>query len=328
MLTRCEVDVNHSGRLQESRVNRLSRCFGILFVMFNKFLPVLATLLFKLVGSFPLIVVQALGWGAGWLAWCVPGRYKRRAAENLKQAFPESTGQTLRAAMLSSGQLIFEMPFWWTRRDDAFLNTKLACDNWQQFDEALALGKGVILLSPHAGCFELLGPVYSSRYRSTVLFRPPRLEWLQDWIIQMRSRPQLTMAPANQTGVRTLVKTLLRGNTVGILPDQVPPEGEGVWAPFFGRPAYTMTLVQRLQKLSGATIFILGAKREGLGQGYTLKCKKLEQPLPDDSLAAATIINQEMEAMIALMPEQYLWGYNRYKPPKNKKTQERADTNC
>jgi KDO2-lipid IV(A) lauroyltransferase len=294
--------------------------------MLNKFGPLLATLLFKLVGLLPLSVVQTLGWCAGWLTWRLPGRYKRRAAENLKQAFPDSTAQTLRAALLSSGQLIYEMPFWWTRRDDAFLNTKLTCDNWQQFDEALALGKGVILLSPHAGCFELLGPVYSSRYRSTVLFRPPRMQWLQDWIIAMRSRAQLTMAPANQAGVRTLVKTLLRGNTVGILPDQVPAKGDGVWAPFFGKPAYTMTLVQRLQKLSGATIFILGAKRNRIGRGYTLKYKKLEYPLPDDDIAAATIINQEMEAMIAQMPEQYLWGYNRYKAPKNKKTQERAES--
>jgi KDO2-lipid IV(A) lauroyltransferase len=152
------------------------------------------------------------------------------------------------------------------------------------------------------------------------------MQWLQDWIIAMRSRAQLTMAPANQAGVRTLVKTLLRGNTVGILPDQVPAKGDGVWAPFFGKPAYTMTLVQRLQKLSGATIFILGAKRNRIGQGYTLKYKKLEHPLPDDDIAAATIINQEMEAMIAQMPEQYLWGYNRYKAPKNKKTQERAES--
>lgn len=294
--------------------------------MLSKLGPVLATLLFKLVGALPLVVAQTLGWCAGWLGWRLPGRYKRRAAANLKQAFPESTEQTLRSVMLSSGQLIYEMPFWWTRRNDEFLNTKVACDNWYQFDEALALGKGVILLSPHAGCFELLGPVYSSRYRSTVLFRPPRKQWLQDWIIAMRSRKQLTMAPANQSGVRTLVKTLLRGNTIGILPDQVPTEGEGVWAPFFGKPAYTMTLVQRLQKLSGATIFILGAKRNNIGQGYTLKYKKLEQPLPEDDIAAATMINQEMEAMIAQMPEQYLWGYNRYKAPKNKSTQERAES--
>ena len=290
--------------------------------MLNKFGPALATLVFKLLGSLPLGILQRLGWCAGWLAWRLPSGYKRRAAENLQRAFPDSSPRMLRAAMLNAGQLIYEMPFWWTRRNNGFLNSKLECDNWQQFDDALALGKGVILLSPHAGCFELLGPVYSSHYRSTVLFRPPRMKWLQSWIITMRTREQLTMAPANQSGVRTLVKALLRGQTVGILPDQVPPEGEGVWAPFFGEQAYTMTLVQRLQKLSGATIFILGAKRKLIGQGYTLRYKQLRIALPDEATEAATIINQEMEAMIALMPEQYLWGYNRYKNPKNKRNRQ------
>jgi KDO2-lipid IV(A) lauroyltransferase len=214
------------------------------------------------------------------------------------------------------------MPFWWTRRNLPFINTKLHCDNWDQFRLALAKGKGVILLSPHAGCFELLGPVYSSHFPSTVLFRPPRKVWLQDWIVEMRSRPQLKMAPANQTGVRALVKTLMRGNTIGILPDQVPPDGEGVLSPFFGRPAYTMTLVQRLQKLTGATIFILAAKRNGIGKGYTLQYKELVAPLPDDIEAAAGAVNAEMEEMIRKMPEQYLWGYNRYKSPKSKKLRE------
>lgn len=74
------------------------------------------------------------------------------------------------------------------------------------------------------------------------------MAWLRDWIVNMRTRPTLKMAPANRTGVRSLVRTLLKGQTVGILPDQVPVLGEGVWAPFFGRPAYTVTLVQRLQK--------------------------------------------------------------------------------
>ena len=283
--------------------------------MLNKFLPVLATLLFKLVGSLPLVVVQTLGWGAGWIAWCLPGRYKRRAAENLKQAFPDSTEQTLRAAMLSSGQLIYEMPFWWTRRNDAFLNTKLACDNWQQFDEALALGKGVILLSPHAGCFELLGPVYSSRYRSTVLFRPPRLEWLQDWIIQMRSRPQLTMAPANQTGVRTLVKTLLRGNTVGILPDQVPPEGEGVWAPFFGKLAYTAVLPAKIALKNNIPTIVFSAIRKPHGDGWSMFAVRLTEPFHSDPVTAATQLNHFLEQVIIKNPEQYLWMYKRYKHP-------------
>lgn len=286
--------------------------------MFKTFIPRLLTALFKSLGILPLTVLQILGLFAGWIAWMLPGRYKERAWTNLRQAFPDATRATLRSAMLSNGQLMFEMPFWWTRRNETFINSKLSCDNWEQFEVALAKGKGVILLSPHAGCFELLGPVYSSHFPSTVLFRPPRKVWMQDWIVEMRTRRQLKMAPANQKGVRALVKTLMRGNTIGILPDQVPPDGEGVWAPFFGRPAYTMTLVQRLQELSGATIFILAAQRNGIGQGYTLRHKELSEPLPKDPEAAATVINQEMEEMIRKMPEQYLWGYNRYKAPKTK----------
>lgn len=286
--------------------------------MFKTLPPRLLSAFFKTLGMLPLTVLQILGVCAGWLAWMLPGRYKERAWTNLRQAFPEATRATLRSAMLSNGQLMFEMPFWWTRRNETFINSKLSCDNWTQFQIALEKGKGVILLSPHAGCFELLGPVYSSHFPSTVLFRPPRKVWMQDWIVDMRTRRQLKMAPANQKGVRALVKTLMRGHTIGILPDQVPPDGEGVWAPFFGRPAYTMTLVQRLQAISGATIFILAAQRNGIGKGYTLRHKELAEPLPNDPEAAARMINQEMEEMIRTMPEQYLWGYNRYKAPKNK----------
>jgi len=293
--------------------------------MLKKIAPRLITVLFKSLGILPLTLLQWMGVCAGWLAWILPSRYKDRAWTNLRQAFPDATRATLRSVMLSNGQLIFEMPFWWTRRNDPFINTKLHCDNWEQFRDALAKGKGVILLSPHAGCFELLGPVYSSHFPSTVLFRPPRKAWLQDWIIEMRSRPQLTMAPANQKGVRALVKTLIRGNTIGILPDQVPPDGEGVWAPFFKRPAYTMTLVQKLQQLTGATIFVLAAQRNGIGKGYTLRYKELLEPLPENKEAAAEIINQEMEEMIRKMPEQYLWGYNRYKAPKTKTLRGSAD---
>lgn len=280
--------------------------------------PYIVSALFRSLAFLPLSCLQRIGLFCGWITWCLPGSYKRRAAENLKQAFPDSDKSLLRSAMLSVGTLFLEMPYWWVRRNDAQLNKLITCDNWHQFEAALAKGNGVILLSPHAGCFELLGPIYSSRHRSTVLFRPPRMAWLQKWIIDMRSRKQLTMAPANQSGVRTLVKTLKRGNTIGILPDQVPVEGEGVWAPFFGRPAYTMTLVQRLQSLSGATIFILGAKRNAIGKGYTLHHKEMLEPLSEDPVQAATEINLEMENMIRLMPDQYLWGYNRYRTPRVK----------
>ncbi len=293
--------------------------------MLEKIGPPIITLIFKSLGALPLSVLQRLGIFFGWLAWCLPGSYKESARKNLQQAFLDSNPRVLRAAMMSVGQLMFEMPYWWTRRDERAMDAALQCDNWQQFDDAISLNKGVILLSPHLGCFELLGPIFGARYPATVLFRPPRMVWLSSWIIKMRSRRQLTMAPANQSGVRTLVKTLLRGRVIGILPDQVPVDGEGVWAPFFGQPAYTMTLVHRLQQLTGSPIFVLAAERKAVGQGYLLHCKLLDAPLPDDAEAAATVINQEMEALIRKMPEQYLWGYNRYRKPKPKSLKSSTD---
>ena len=283
--------------------------------MTNRVMPLVATCIFRSLALLPLFVLQTVGVGLGWLAWIIPGPFKRLSNENFLNAFPDASPKMLRGAMLSVGQMFLEMPYWWVRRDDRALNRTVAPADWHLFEEALSQGKGVILLSPHMGCFELLGPIYSSRHQSTVLFRPPRMAWLRTWIVTMRTRQTLKMAPANQTGVRSLVRTLLKGQTVGILPDQVPVLGEGVWAPFFGRPAYTMTLVQRLQSLTGAKVFVLGVERLGIAKGYRMHIAPMDQLLSDDPVEAATEINHAMEAMIRMAPAQYLWGYNRYRQP-------------
>ena len=283
--------------------------------MSNRVMPWVATCIFRSLALMPLFLLQSLGIVLGWFAWLIPGPFKRLSNENFLNAFPDATPQMLRGAMLSVGQMFLEMPYWWVRRNDRLLNRTVAPAQWHLFEEALSQGKGVILLSPHMGCFELLGPVYSSRHQSTVLFKVPRMAWLRDWIVNMRTRQKLKMAPANQTGVRSLVRTLIKGQTIGILPDQVPVLGEGVWAPFFGRPAYTMTLVQRLQSLTGAKIFVLGVERLGVAKGYRMHISPMNQMLSEDPLQAATQINAAMENMIRMAPEQYLWGYDRYKEP-------------
>lgn len=144
------------------------------------------------------------------------------------------------------------------------------------------------------------------------------MKWLQDWIIKTRARKNLTMAPANHVGVRSLLKALKRGQTIGILPDQVPVHGEGVWVPFFGKSAYTTTLVQRLQSITGAPIYVVAAQRNGIGRGYTVRYQAMRKPLSDDIEIAAAQLNQAMEDMIKRMPTQYLWGYNRYRTPRIK----------
>lgn len=286
--------------------------------MLNKIGPVLVTLLFKSLAYLPLTVLQIIGFCAGWLVWVLPGRYKRRAWENLQIAIPHATRSTLRESLINVGQLFMEMPYWHIRQSEQELARQVKFESWDKISAALEKGKGLILLGPHAGNFESLGAIYTSRFPATVLFRPPRMAWLQEWIIKTRSRSKLTMAPANHTGVRSLVKALKRGQSIGILPDQVPVMGEGTWAPFFGKPAYTTTLVQRLQSLTQAPIFVMAAKRNGIGKGYTVYCHELTEMLSENPEIAAAQVNRSMEDMIRLMPTQYLWGYNRYRQPRAK----------
>ena len=286
--------------------------------MLNKIGLICVTVIFKALASLPLTVLQKIGYCAGWLLWFLPGKYKRRAWVNMRRAIPDATPEMLRESLINVGQLFLEMPYWHSHLDVQEIDRQVQFDGWDKIEQALNKGKGLILLGPHAGSFESLGAIYTSRFPATVLFRPPRVVWLQEWIIKTRSRARLTMAPANHIGVRSLVKALKRGQSIGILPDQVPVMGEGAWAPFFGEPAYTTTLVERLQSLTKAPIFVMAAKRNGIGKGFTVHCHELVEPLSEDPERAAAQINRAMEDMIRLMPTQYLWGYNRYKQPRVK----------
>ncbi|MCX8522165.1 MAG: lysophospholipid acyltransferase family protein, partial [Rhodoferax sp.] len=196
--------------------------------------------------------------------------------------------------------------------------------SWQgdeHIEAALAAGRGIVFLTPHLGSFEVTGQAYAARFGlaghpMTVLFRPPRKTWLQPLVLQSRQRPGLAMAPASLQGVRQLLKALKAGQCVGLLPDQVPPEGMGVWAGFFGKPAYTMTLSARLALQSGASVLLGRGERLSGGRGYVFHACPLGHALSSDLTEAATQINQAMERLIGLQPDQYLWGYARYKAPR------------
>jgi Kdo2-lipid IVA lauroyltransferase/acyltransferase len=123
-----------------------------------------------------------------------------------------------------------------------------------------------------------------------------------------RERGLAKLAKADLSGVRLLYKALKRGEAIGLLPDQVPAGGEGEWANFFGRPAYTMTLVGRLAQASNATILLVSAERRA--RGYVINFEPLQL---DFSLSVPQQINAALEKMIRACPAQYLWSYNRYK---------------
>jgi KDO2-lipid IV(A) lauroyltransferase len=149
----------------------------------------------------------------------------------------------------------------------------------------------------------------------TVMYRPPRKSALKPLVEGARARHNLKLAPATLSGVRILAKTLKSGEPIGLLPDQVPQEGEGVWAPWFGRSAYTMTLPAKLAQLGKAEIILVYAERRPAGAGFIVRFVPFEGTLEGTPAEQAATINRAMEQLIARCPAQYFWSYNRYKQP-------------
>lgn len=284
--------------------------------MASRFTTLFALAIFRGLGLLPLIALQQVGALLGWLGWKIPSAYQRRAARNMAFAYPNATPTMHKRAMQELARMFLELPYLWSPRNATHLKNLILCDEWQLIDDTVAQGRGLILISPHIGCFEMLGPVYSERHPATVIYREPRMKWLGALINRIRISPQLTLVPATHKGVKGLVRALMRGHTIGFLPDQVPADGDGVYAPFFGQPAYTITLVQRMQSLRQTPIFTVGLERLDHAQGYRLHVIPMTSPLSEDPVKAATEMNSALEAMIRRMPCQYLWGYNRYKTPR------------
>jgi KDO2-lipid IV(A) lauroyltransferase len=259
----------------------------------------------------PLALLLALGWGVGWLAWLLDARYRRRWRAHVALA-----GLTRRQALASvgaAGQMVMEMPRLWFGPP-----VPARWEGLAHIEAAVAKGQSVLFMTPHMGAFELTVVAHAQRFWATrpmtVLFRPPPKPEMAPLLAAARNREGLRAVPTTLSGVKDLVQTLKSGGTVGLLPDQVPVQGLGVWAPFFGREAYTMTLAARLAAHADV-VLLAWAQRLPWARGYVIHVAPAPEPLAADKQAAAAQVNAWMEGLIRQAPSQYLWGYNRYKPP-------------
>jgi KDO2-lipid IV(A) lauroyltransferase len=268
---------------------------------------------FKALAALPLPLLHNLGALAGWLAWLLSATYRRNFSTHIAQA-GLMTAKT--AAIAEAGKALLELPKIWLRPQDEVVARVVRVSGWELVEEAWEARRGILFLTPHLGCFEITAQYYAARRPMTVLYRRPKQDWLAPLIEQGRGA-NLKLAPADLSGVRRLLKALKNGEAVGMLPDQVPGNGEGAWLPFWGRPAYTMTLAARLAQSipGGATVLLAYGERLHYGAGFHLKLFALSAPLTGDLMQRAAQLNGELEALIRQCPEQYLWGYNRYKVP-------------
>lgn len=276
----------------------------------------MARFFMSLAARFPLAILHAMGALLGWAMYGLSPTYRRHLRGNLEAAGYRDAA-TRRAAIAGAGRLLAELPAVWLRPRAEVTGLVQRIDGREHVDAARAAGKGIVFLTPHLGCFEITAKIAADEFPITVLYRAPKLAWLQPMIEKGRGQDNVRLARADLSGVRELLAALLRKEAVGILPDQVPGEGEGEWVEFFGKPAYTMTLAARLAARPGSACLLAFGERLPAGAGYLLHIRPLPAAEPGES--GPRRMNRALEALIRECPGQYLWGYNRYKTPRGAK---------
>ena len=263
----------------------------------------------KFLAQFSLPTIHRFGgFFGGLIHFFTPANSKVQGANLLQSGLANSNlDEILKQNIAENGKGLLETLAIWQKPEAELLALVKNVYGWHIVEAALKAGKGIIFLTPHLGCFEITSIYYGSKNPITVLFRPPKLKWLAGLMDAGRSRKGIVLAEANASGVRKLMQALKRGEAIGILPDQIPKAGEGEWADFFGKPAYTMTLACKLAEKTSATVIMAFGKRLENGSGYNIHLTHIE------SIATTSLLNKAIEAQVAKIPSQYLWRYDRYK---------------
>ena len=266
-----------------------------------------------LFSSIPLILIQLMGIFIGYIFHIINKKSRFLLVENLtyskiyknkidlNRAINKNIGET--------GKTIMESFAIWSSQEKRILNWVNDVKGFNEIDKAHSKKKGIIFLTPHLGCYEITSIYYGSKYPLTILYRPPRKKWLEKLIKDGRQKGFNVLAPTNKMGIKKILKALRKGEAVGILPDQAANKGEGEWAEFFGRPAYTMVLVSKLVKKTGATVIMAFGERLSIGEGFNINFKIL----PSKKVSSPRELNKVLENQIKHAPTQYLWNYDKHK---------------
>ncbi|WP_255408145.1 lysophospholipid acyltransferase family protein [Polynucleobacter brandtiae] len=270
--------------------------------------------LLRLFSALPLAILQIVGGAVGIVVYWSSPRYRARLNTNLTSAadLHRFKPQYLKAA-ISAGMMFGDSLWIWRHQDAVLAKTKI-----ENRDELIYLASnknGLIVLAPHFGGFEIIPHIFTQEIKTTVMYRPARLSWINQLMTKSRHSSKIQYVPADINGVRLVRRALNNGEVVGIVADQVPSARDGVWATFFNQSAYTTNFPYKLSQKSQAVIIYITAERLALGKGWRFHTQLAKPQPPNDPVFAANEMNNAFEEMILLNPTQYLWSYNRYKNP-------------
>ena len=274
--------------------------------------------LLRLLSLLPLRAMHGLGALGGRLMLAFDTESCRRARRNLAKAFPEmDEGERvalLRASLVETGRTATELAAMWFWPVERVLGLVREIDGEQYLRDAAGNGRPTIVLTPHLGQWELMGQVVARYGPLTSLYRPMRRPGLEQAITRARERGGNRLVPTTSRGIRELFGALRRNETLGILPDQVPPPGSGMPAPFFGVDVYTMVLVSKLAGGRDVDVLLTYAERLPGSRGFRVVVEPVDEAIRSTDLATSVAaLNAAVEAAVRRQPAQYQWIYKRFK---------------
>lgn len=265
---------------------------------------------------------QRIGTWAGRLGWLFAKRARGTTELNIDACFPdlspEAREQLAKASLVETAKTALEIPLMWEWPVERCLGLIKEIQGQDLVDEALKEGKGLLLLAPHLGNWELAGLYFSSRYQMAALYSPPSIPELETYMSQVRGRLGSELVRPDRRGLLRLVAILREGGVAGVLPDQSPTPAGGTFAPFFGIEVLTMTLASKLIAKTGARALLTYAERLPDGQGFRIVVRPPDPRfLEADPKISATGLNAGVEACVRQIPAQYQWEYKRFRrrPP-------------
>lgn len=266
----------------------------------------------------PLPVLHLIAGGWGRLLYLLPTKARDTTTKNLRLCFPEMAEQNLRqlikASLIHTCCTAMEMGKAWVAPMKKTLGTVVETSGYEEFANAVTGERGVILLAPHLSNWEILGLFASEGVDSNFMYQPPRLAALDRLLREARSRNGVKMAPTNRKGVAEVLAALKRGELVGILPDQVPSDESGVFADFFGEPAFTMTLVSKLAQRTNALVYCGYAERLSKGKGFRAVFVPADERIYSEDIAVSVrALNKTVEDAANKALAQYQWEYKRFR---------------
>ena len=278
----------------------------------------LLTAILWLASKLPLIVIHFIGHVVGNIIYYLPNKARSVAETNINTCFQDKSSgfrkKLLRNCLIELCKSILELGPMWLWPTEKLLALIKEVQGIEPLEACLEQKQGLFAATPHLGAWELCSLFASSRYPFTAMYRPPRIAELEPWIIGARERSGAKLVGYSRQGLKEMINSLKQGEIVGILPDQEPRDIGGVFAPFFGVPAYTMTLMSKMARKTNAAVFFACMERLPWGRGYRLIISEAAPEITSsDEVVAATALNQSIETCIRACPEQYMWAYRRFK---------------